>query len=243
MASDYREIDPPPALRPYVRTLWVHRLDGPRPENGDRVLPDGRVDLVWHRLAGAQIAGPQTRWFHPPVAPKLLVYGARFDPGIAPAMLRAPASELADQHIALDGVDGRLAATLNDRLGDAPDDETALAALSDELLRRIRRAPEPDPAVAEAVRMLDRERASVADVAARTFVSERQLQRRFADHVGYSPKTLQRVLRFQRFLKVVDRFDLAGAAAVAGYSDQSHLTREARALAGLTPSRLRGWDH
>ena len=31
-------------------------------------------------------------------------------------------------------------------------------------------------------------------------VSERQLRRRFADAVGYGPKTLARVLRFQRFL-------------------------------------------
>ena len=31
-------------------------------------------------------------------------------------------------------------------------------------------------------------------------VSERQLRRRFAEAVGYGPKTLARVLRFQRFL-------------------------------------------
>ncbi len=31
-------------------------------------------------------------------------------------------------------------------------------------------------------------------------VSERQLRRRFEDAVGYGPKTLARVLRFQRFL-------------------------------------------
>ena len=36
-------------------------------------------------------------------------------------------------------------------------------------------------------------------------VSERQLRRRFADAVGYGPKTLARVLRFQRFLALARR--------------------------------------
>ena len=33
----------------------------------------------------------------------------------------------------------------------------------------------------------------------------RQLRRRFADAVGYGPKTLQRILRFQRFLALAAR--------------------------------------
>jgi AraC-like DNA-binding protein len=35
-----------------------------------------------------------------------------------------------------------------------------------------------------------------------------------------------------------DTDDLAALAAQAGYADQAHLTRECRALAGLTPAAL-----
>ena len=42
--------------------------------------------------------------------------------------------------------------------------------------------------------------ARVAELGSALGVSERQLRRRFADAVGYGPKTLARVLRFQRFL-------------------------------------------
>jgi AraC-like DNA-binding protein len=80
-------------------------------------------------------------------------------------------------------------------------------------------------------------------------ISERQLRRRFADAVGYGPKTLARVLRFQRFLALAageDRAaaarggsgDLAGLAFAAGYADQAHLTRECRQLSGRTPAEL-----
>jgi AraC-like DNA-binding protein len=57
------------------------------------------------------------------------------------------------------------------------------------------------------------------------------------------------VLRFRRFVSRIDASvqmprgrpgtqDLAALAAQAGYADQAHLTRECRALAGLTPAAL-----
>ncbi len=72
-------------------------------------------------------------------------------------------------------------------------------------------------------------------------IGDRQLRRRFADAVGYGPKTLQRILRFQRFLALAEREaapDLARLALDAGYADQAHLTRETRRLAGIPPAAL-----
>jgi AraC-like DNA-binding protein len=70
-------------------------------------------------------------------------------------------------------------------------------------------------------------------------VSERQLRRRFADAVGYGPKRLARVLRFQRFLGLAEHGgDLARLALDAGYADQAHMTAEVTELAGLSPVRF-----
>jgi len=81
--------------------------------------------------------------------------------------------------------------------------------------------------------------ARVDELGAALGVSDRQLRRRFADAVGYAPKTLARVLRFQRFLALAATGDdLARLALGAGYSDQAHLTRETRRLAGRTPREL-----
>jgi hypothetical protein len=57
--SAYVEIAPPPALRPFVECLWVHRIDGPPPEEGRRLLPSGRVDFVWVGGFGVRVSGPQ----------------------------------------------------------------------------------------------------------------------------------------------------------------------------------------
>jgi AraC-like DNA-binding protein len=89
------------------------------------------------------------------------------------------------------------------------------------------------------VALLARRAATVAEVAQRVFLSERQLERRFADHVGYGPKTLQRILRLQHVVRQLESHAagrLAEVAASAGYADQSHLSRETRRLTGLTAS-------
>ena len=90
-------------------------------------------------------------------------------------------------------------------------------------------------------RRLANPRAKVHALARDVAVSERHLRRRCHDTVGYGPKTLQRVLRFRRFLAAAESpepADLARMAAVAGYADQAHLTRECRGLAGKTPAEL-----
>ncbi|HKZ12213.1 MAG TPA: helix-turn-helix domain-containing protein [Solirubrobacterales bacterium] len=78
----------------------------------------------------------------------------------------------------------------------------------------------------------------VDEIATALGFSERQLRRRFLATVGYGPKTLQRILRMRRFLKLASVDGLAGGAAAAGYADQAHLSREVRALTGLTPSEI-----
>jgi len=72
-------------------------------------------------------------------------------------------------------------------------------------------------------------------------MSERTLRRHCEDAFGYGPKTLDRILRFQRFLKLVRSTRNASAASLAleaGYADQAHLVRESRRLAATTPREI-----
>ncbi len=56
------------------------------------------------------------------------------------------------------------------------------------------------------------------------------------DECGLSPKAYQRVARFQASRTLVGHRSLAESAALCGYSDQAHLTREWVKLAGCPPS-------
>src|SRR4051812_15831376 len=173
-APTYVEIAPPPVLVAFVECLWVHRIDGPPPPEGRRLLPDGRVNMVWIADVGVRVAGAASRFLRPPPLGHMLAFGVRFHPGAAPSLLRTDACELAERHVFFDDVDARLARRIDARLGAAPDARATLVALADEQQRALADAPAPDPAVRHAVAVLDDPAATVADAAAGAHVSERE---------------------------------------------------------------------
>jgi AraC-like DNA-binding protein len=200
---------------PHIACAW-ERAPQPTPRT-HRIVPDACVDIVWTggRLL---VAGPATG----PVLSTLTgepVLGVRFRVGAAGAALGLPAAELLDQTLPLADVWDDTA-PVEDAATRGP------AALAAAVAARI--DGDPDHAVRAAASGL-----SVG-------IGDRQLRRRFADAVGYGPKTLERILRFQRFLTLAKTggADLARLALEAGYADQAHLTRECTRLAGLPPAAL-----
>lgn len=242
--ASYRETAPGPALAPFVERLWVADSRAGAPRGERRILPDGCMDIVWLADGRAGIAGPQTTYLAVPPRTGTRTVGARFRPGALPALLRHPAREFVDAHVPLEAVDGGLAARLADAaLAAGPDDET-FAALEDALARALAPVDAPDPVVLATARLLGTG-AGVAAASSRVYLSERQLHRRFVETVGYGPKTLQRILRFQQLVRILGSREgepaLGAAAHAAGYADQPHLTRETRRLSGFSPRELLGY--
>lgn len=67
----------------------------------------------------------------------------------------------------------------------------------------------------------------------------RQLEYRFREQIGLSPKAVARVFRLYRAVRRLAAGWLpVDVATSGGFSDQAHLTREVRAMTGLTPGRL-----
>jgi AraC-like DNA-binding protein len=220
----YREL---PSHDAHVACLWIRDAE-PRART-QRVLPDACVDVVWsgERLV---VAGPATGPVLARVPARAAAVGVRFRVGAAGAALGLPAAELLDATVAAEDLWGRAGDRIADRVATAGAPAVQLATLARAVGARLARAP--DPLVRAAATGTDRSALGIGD---------RHLRRRFADAVGYGPKTLQRVLRFQRFLALAARdapSDLAWLALEAGYADQAHLTRECTRLAGLPPAAL-----
>jgi AraC-like DNA-binding protein len=83
-------------------------------------------------------------------------------------------------------------------------------------------------------------RARVEPLMDETGWSRRVVTERFRDQLGVSPKAYARVLRFNRAVALMKsdeaRRSLAEVAVECGYYDQSHLTRDFRAMAGCSPA-------
>jgi AraC-like DNA-binding protein len=235
----YRGLAPPPDLREHLLCAWTV---GPASGGTETVLPDGSIDIVWPEGQGPIVAGPDTGAVPSTRPPSSTVVGASFHPGAAPAMLGIPADRLRDLRVPLSEVWGRDAERLEASLNGAGSASARLKLLGHELRRRLKHAERPDQLVAAAVaRLRNPQSGSVSAIAGELGISERQLRRRFHTTVGYGPKTLARVLRFQRMLALARQRssrDLGELAIDAGYADQAHMTTECTHLAGLPPGRL-----
>ena len=78
---------------------------------------------------------------------------------------------------------------------------------------RLTEAPEPDPIAAEAVRLLLPGRThNVSSLPKALYISKSQLRRRLQEATGFAPKVLHRMLRFQGFLALAQRYDTAAAS-------------------------------
>jgi AraC-like DNA-binding protein len=207
-----------------------------------RILPDGCIDLVW-REGRLLIAGPDTSAWLSSVPSGGTVVGLRMRPGIGGSVLGVPASELRDARAEAADVWGRAGSELGERVGEESDPQGRRALLASVLTKRLATAGRADSLVLAASRRLGFPGSRVTELADALGISDRQLRRRFHDAVGYGPKTLDRILRFRRFVTrapavISGDEDLARIAADLGYADQAHLSRDCLRLSGMTPTEL-----
>ncbi|MGC1214073.1 MAG: helix-turn-helix domain-containing protein, partial [Micromonospora sp.] len=140
---------------------------------------------------------------------------------------------------------------LRDRLAGTPDWPGRFALLDAALTDRLAVAGSVDARLARAWRLLDSGGgAAVGALAGEVGWSRRHLAVQFRREFGLPPKTVARLLRFQRAYATLGREPTAAPvgptgpdgwaerAVRFGYYDQSHLIRDFREFAGNTPTAL-----
>jgi AraC-like DNA-binding protein len=242
----YWERKPHAALeRHFVRT-WFH-VRASTPCDPLAVVPDGYADLQW--VNGAlRVAGPDRTVNCESLAAGAIVVGLRFQPGSVCGWLGVPTSELVNARVPLQEFWGAEASRLTAWVGEGRSPEAIAQRLESALVERSAHVGTPDRAAVGIFRTVGADPAHQTEVMRHLRevlgLSERTLHRRSIDAFGYGPKTLQRILRFQGFLRAArataSTKSLAELATAAGYADQAHLSREARQLAGMTPATILG---
>lgn len=256
------ERPPGAALAPWVTSLWVARerdVDGAA-HGRERLVPSGAFHLVLRlddsririfdtledergRTYTAVVGGARARFHLRQATPGARAIGIQLRPGAAGVVLGVPAEELAERHTALEELWGREAGALRERLCDAGSAAAQVALLEQFVAARLQPRLAPHPAVREALARFVGDRAAgwrVGPVRGDTGLSHRRFVQLFRRQVGIGPKQLCRVLRLAGALRRVRRGppSWADIAAASGYCDQSHLVRELRAIAGVSPSEL-----
>ncbi|MEZ5464704.1 MAG: AraC family transcriptional regulator [Lysobacteraceae bacterium] len=248
---DYREYAPSTANAQWLQCLWRWRDPEPS-DHVQTIYPDGRCEIILHLGAPLQARSLSGQW---EAQAKRLFSGQQR----APIQLRPggpidcigirlrPAASLLiggdylpglrDRIVRLDDVQSSLDAELASFTRQTADTDVLQATLAEWSGASL--------AAASLHGIIDRIDASegriaLAELARGVGVSSRTLQQRFLQQVGMTLQEYRRVLRLQSTLRRLDTDDgsLADIATDAGFSDQSHATREMMRLTGLTPARL-----
>jgi AraC-like DNA-binding protein len=221
-----------------------------------RELPSERVVAIVNFGAPIRVLTPYDGWTDQPVgfvagmhdtfAVSETVGAQRgvqidFTPVGAHLLWRTPMHALSGRVVDLEALFGRPGLLLWEALAGARGWAERFALLDDFFLERLDDALSPVPSV---TRALGRLRASggtvrVASLAAEIGCSRRHLVDGFREQVGVSPKTLGRILRFQRAVALAGRGPgWAEIAARCGYYDQAHMVRDFNQFAGASPSEF-----
>jgi len=228
-----------------LASVWLQHVEPGAPPYVHRTVPNGSIELSCRLGGEPRVVGPRSGPAVDVLAPGATLVGVRFRPGVPAAAIGATAAELVDRSAPAADLWGRPAASLGAALAEAADAPALLEAHVAVRLHAHAGAV-PDPVVAAAVlRLLPWRSPDVGGLPDALAISDRQLRRRFQAALGFGPKALQRMLRFQGFLALVQQAlaegrppapaGLARLAADAGYADQAHLTRECARLMGIAP--------
>ncbi|HMJ70407.1 MAG TPA: helix-turn-helix domain-containing protein [Cyclobacteriaceae bacterium] len=242
----YTEVLPHPTLRPYVDAYWVVTGDEPT-SSTFRIYPDSCVDIIFNpgnnfstdsgrftmKSEGIYLVGTMTRYKDTVRQPGSFLVGIRFKPfGFTAFFKYHSLHEIRDQTIdfpakyfpGIHAGDPEIFSKLDNFLCKTLEthNEQLRVLLNDMKTRR-------------GVFSID-------SLAKRHFVTTRQLERAFKQHLGITPKEYANFLRYQYATNLIvnnrDRKTLLDIALDAGYYDHAHLSNDMRKYTGKAPSEL-----
>ncbi|WP_078578303.1 AraC family transcriptional regulator [Salipaludibacillus agaradhaerens] len=255
--SSYTEIAPSEALRPYVSCYWYSEPEGDNDNSRlqiaskttvDRVIPDGCCDILFeHHIADnayyVRYCGLMERPFviSYSMDNRVRRFGIRFFPGGAYGVIQTPLSCLKNQLCELDALLPRSESTAAEQLfaeeslvGKVRFAEAfLLSLLSWERMRT-------DNTMKSVLHHIFRSRGSaqIQSIAKKEVISTRQLNRKFQNWIGVTPKRFSEIVRFQamvHYMQTSPSIDWSALALVYGFFDQPHMIRDFKRYYGISP--------
>ncbi|MEO8763625.1 MAG: helix-turn-helix domain-containing protein [Ginsengibacter sp.] len=224
----------------------------------DRFLPNGNIEIVIDLTQTPKFIYDNTTLTEIQACKELWVSGIRnnyitipsglnsemfiinFNKGKSCPFLGFPLHEITDKVIDGGLVLNKIFLRLRDRLLTCNGIEKKFAIAEEVLTRHFRSALVTNPVIEYAVNrvLAAPEMTAIRNIAARTGYSSKHLIHLFEHHVGVSPKSFLRIIRFQKSILEIERNGYTNFTSLAldcGYYDQSHFIADFKNFSGFTP--------
>jgi AraC-like DNA-binding protein len=252
----YQEFIPHPVLQDCVKRFWILERAYTAQACLEEVLPDACVELILNfgslyvqlgctpprELPKVCLVGLQSQPFLVQASSAVKIVAVRFFAwGVLP-FLKPLAEPNSMTTVALDEAWGQVVTQVAAKV-ETEKYQQAVEELEAFLIgKRLTTWFDPGQ-VRDAAKRLYQTKGQlrVAQLAAACQLSVRQLQRRFAQTTGVSPKTLARIIRFATIrnrLMCEPDANLTDLAYEWGYSDQAHFIHDFQAFANKTPGEV-----
>lgn len=250
----YIELSLSHLLDPYVETYWVVD-DMKEAKSVQHILPDGCVDIIVS-LGDASLAnglkpnipyvvGTQTASFKAPGTGHIKMFGIRFKPAVFRLFTRLSINEFTNQAVDIFSFQSIFDLSFYSNVEKAIAGNWPMAAIIGVIERflidKLPLLPSVDKRIQHALSLIQVHRGNltIGKLATESCLSERQLERRFKEEVGISPKTFSRIMKFREVHKRLNAgtwTNLHELAWDCGYFDNAHMTKEYLTFSGTLPS-------
>ncbi|TNE80638.1 MAG: AraC family transcriptional regulator [Bacteroidetes bacterium] len=252
----YHTFQVSPFLKDIIEEVWTISNEGGNTEYSptQKCFSPGYVELIIHTDKGRYIERKANGWAPYPEAflggitktahewralADSSMLGIRFKPEGLMRLLDIPLSLIGDLFLDVRDLKSAVLDNLQEIMQRKQPMEQRLFSMEAYLYELLKQRQQSLNLVQLALPILrECQECTVADLAQRLHICERQLQRYFEQEYGYTPKTYQKMSRLARFhqnaikRRQVSMQELSWSL---GYSDTSHLSKDFKSFFGVSP--------
>lgn len=257
----YQTFEPSSNLSAFIKCYWA--LDS---EAGEEVLekqtivPDGCMEMIFHYGEYYQqltidegwitqprcfIFGQLTRPLEIKPSGKTGIFSVRFLPNGFLPFASMPIKEMENKAVSLERIFGKEVLKLEDQVIQAESAEQRITLVEDFLLAKLTDQHTIHKIINSTIEtmMEAKGRLPVDEVAKMVKINRRQLERKFSEAIGLSPKQLSKTIRLQETIKNIyskKYTKLTELAYQGDFFDQAHFIKDFKELTGMTPKEFYG---
>lgn len=174
---------------------------------------------------------------------RFLVFQIVFLPGAIYQLTGIPSNELVNEYLDASLVFGKQVHDINEQLSEAPD-YTAMITIGNQFVRTLMAKSSKliQPIDAIWLTLLQKDNPYTIDwIAKQACYSVRQLERKFKERTGVSPKLFMRIIRFDHAFRQKNSFpevEWLRIALECDYHDYQHLAKDYKDFTGLSPTQF-----
>ena len=253
-------VQPDKELQPYIKSLWAFESVTGMPQSDKSLaVPNGcpKLIVLCENSLESEVEG-RVQVSRPGIyfvgnrdvsalirsSPRKTGFiGIEFSPHAGFPMFGVPMDETANRLIESAAVFGPVGRNVWQRLQNLEKIAQKLRFIQDQLVMLLEKNRRDDRLIHFCVKRLEvaEGRLSIRQLERATGYTQRYLEALFKQYVGFPPKVLSRIFRFQAFYRKWaegQSFNLLKDDISEYYYDQSHFTREFKKMTGYSPRRF-----